>query len=44
MDKRFTTQKEEIIVRARKLDKQREKYRDMQQEMIKEVGQKTIEL
>jgi hypothetical protein len=38
VDKQFTTQKELIIDRARKLDKRREEYRIMQQEMIKEVG------
>jgi len=41
-DENFTSQKEEIIARARELDAQRQKYKDEQQKMISDVTDKTV--
>ena len=41
-DENFTSQKEEIIARARELDAQRQKYKDEQQKMINDVTEKTV--
>ena len=41
-DENFTSQKEEIIARARDLDAQRQKYKDEQQKMISDVTDKTV--
>jgi hypothetical protein len=38
-DENFTTQKEDIIARARDLDAQRTKYREEKQKMIDEVSE-----
>ena len=41
-DENFTSQKEEIIARARELDAQRQKYKEEQQKMIDDVTEKTV--
>ena len=43
-DENFTTQKEDIISRARDLDAQRTKYREEKQKMIDEVSEQTAQL
>ena len=43
-DDAFTAQKEQILQDAKKLDIKRQKYKEEQQAMIKEVSAKTVEL
>ena len=40
-DENFTTQKEEIIARARDLESQKKLYKEEQKKMIEEVTRKT---
>jgi len=43
-DENFTTQKEDIIAKARELDKQRTEYKEQKQAMIDEVSEQTSQL
>ena len=43
-DENFTNQKEEIIELARKLDIERDKYREEQQALIQECTEKQVQL
>ena len=43
-DENFTTQKEDIIARAKDLDAQRDKYKEEQKKMIDEVSEQTAKL